>query len=369
VTDDNATYGLGERSIDVERPAPAFSYQPLDPPPDAPAIGLVGCGGISEQHLLACRSAGLVVSVLCDRDRGKAEARRREFYPDAAVTTDWRDAVGRDDVGVIDVTTHPEERPPIIEGALRAGKHVLSQKPFVTDLETGRTLCDLADASGLQLAVNQNGRWAPHFAWMRAAVAAGSIGRPFAIDVSIHWDHGWTAGTPFDQTPHLLLHDFGVHWFDAVRTLLPGRIPRTVTASVLRAPEQEALQPLLAQATITYDDARANLTFCGADVFHQRDVTVVSGQRGTLESSGPDLQQQTVRLFDAEGVAVPQLQGQWFPDGFRGAITELLCAISEGRAPLHGARDNLESLQLCWAACASSMSGRPEEPLAQTAWT
>ena len=50
----------------------------------------------------------------------------------------------------------------MIETALAAGKHVLSQKPFVLDLDDGTRLADLADESGVVLAVNQNGRWAPH---------------------------------------------------------------------------------------------------------------------------------------------------------------------------------------------------------------
>jgi predicted dehydrogenase len=44
---------------------------------------------------------------------------------------------------------------------LRAKKHVLSQKPFVLDLDTGARLADLADEMGVKFAVNQNGRWAP----------------------------------------------------------------------------------------------------------------------------------------------------------------------------------------------------------------
>jgi predicted dehydrogenase len=47
---------------------------------------------------------------------------------------------------------------------------VLSQKPFVLDMDTGERLANLADAQGLRLAVNQNGRWAPRFAYLGQAV-------------------------------------------------------------------------------------------------------------------------------------------------------------------------------------------------------
>ena len=42
--------------------------------------------------------------------------------------------------------------------AIRAGKHILSQKPFVTDLAVGKKLVAAAERRGVKLAVNQNGR-------------------------------------------------------------------------------------------------------------------------------------------------------------------------------------------------------------------
>ncbi len=83
----------------------------------------------------------------------------------------------------------------MIEAALEAGKHVLSQKPFVLDLDFGRRMVDLADARGVKLAVNQNGRWAPHFSYMRAGDRAGLIGdAALGCHVAVHWDHSWIAG-------------------------------------------------------------------------------------------------------------------------------------------------------------------------------
>ena len=91
-------------------------------------------------------------------------------------TDDFESLLRRDDIEVFDITPHPAERVPLVEAALKAGKHVLSQKPFVVDLDTGERLVELADKNGVKLAVNQNGRWAPHFAYMREAVRAGLVG-------------------------------------------------------------------------------------------------------------------------------------------------------------------------------------------------
>ena len=64
-----------------------------------------------------------------------------------------------DEVEVVDVTPHPTDRLPILHDCLNAGKHVLSQKPFVLDLEDAKKLVDVANHKKVNLAVNQNGRW------------------------------------------------------------------------------------------------------------------------------------------------------------------------------------------------------------------
>src|SRR5690606_10122984 len=113
------------------------------------------------------------------------------------------------------------------------GKHVLSQKPFVVDLNEGARLADFADAQGIKIAVNQNGRWAPHFAYMREAIRAGIIGSVNTAVFTLNWDHNWVVNTPFNNVRHLMLYDFAIHWFDMAAAFFAGRPPRTVYASAL----------------------------------------------------------------------------------------------------------------------------------------
>src|SRR5690606_26326151 len=136
----------------------------------------------------------------------------------------------------------------IIEAALQAGKHVLSQKPFVLDLDVGEHLADLADAHGLKLAVNQNGRWAPHFSYMRHAIDADIIGEIATVDFSLHWDHNWVKDTVFNTIHHLVLYDFAIHWFDMACVFFGGREATRVSAAVQESPSQQASPPLLAHA-------------------------------------------------------------------------------------------------------------------------
>jgi predicted dehydrogenase len=355
-------YGLSPLERGGTVAAPELPYLPPRPRGYRPKIALVGCGGISEYHLRAYVAMGLDVVALCDRDGARAEKRRLEFYPSAHVCTDFHDVLARDEIEIVDVALHPGERAAVIEAALRARKHVLSQKPFVLDLGLGERLVDLADAQGVRLAVNQNGRWAPHFSYLGAAVDAGLIGEIASVDCTLQWDHTWTAGTPYEDVHHLVLFDFGIHWFDIVSRMLRGRRASRVWASVSRTATQRMRPPILAQAAIDFDGAQARLNFNGHVQAGQEDRTVVCGSKGTLRSFGPSLSEQTVTLHTAAGRAEPRLEGTWFSNGFQGAMGELLCAIEEGRSPSHNARDNLESLALCFAALASVDSGLPQIP-------
>jgi predicted dehydrogenase len=352
----------GASAANTPIPAPKLPYQPVDPPNYSPPIGLIACGNITSYHLEAYKAAGYNVAALCDLTLSKAQKRRDEFFPDADIYEDYRDLLRRDDIEVVDITTHPPDRPPLIEAAILTGKHVLSQKPFVLDLDVGERLVELAAKHNVRLAVNQNGRWAPHFSYIREAIRAGLLGKVFGIHMSVHWDHGWVKGTEFENIKHLILYDFAIHWFDIVTCFLGGRAAKRVYASTVQSPTQPIVPAMLGQALIEYDDAQATLAFDADTRFGSQDRTYVAGSAGSVGSIGPSYLEQTLTLSTADGVATPTLEGSWFPDGFHGTMGELLCAIAENREPTINAAVNLNSLALCFAAVASAERNEPVAP-------
>ena len=92
-------------------PAPNLPYLPQDPKNYRPGIGLIGCGGITKDHLKAYRSAGYHVVALCDVDRARAENRQQEYFPEAEIYSDYRDLLRNSSVEVVDITTHTPPRP------------------------------------------------------------------------------------------------------------------------------------------------------------------------------------------------------------------------------------------------------------------
>lgn len=196
---------------------------------------------------------------------------------------------------------------------------------------------------------------------MREAVRAGLVGEVQSVQIGIQWDHSWVAGTPHDGVEDLILYDFAIHWFDFVASIIGGAAS-SVYATTARAPGQVPRPPMLAQALVAFAGGQAALQFDGATRHGPRDRTLITGSLGTLESSGPDLGRQQVSFTNAAGFSRPVLAGTWFNDGFAGAMGALLSAVETGRAPLHNARDNLTSLELAFAAIASSHRGVPVRP-------
>jgi predicted dehydrogenase len=346
----------------MERFAPSCPYEPPSPEEYDPGIGLIGCGGITDTHLTAYRDAGYEVVAFCDVDGERARAQRDEHYPEADAYTDADAVYARDDVAVVDIATPPAPRVELIEDAIRSGKHVLSQKPFVLDLDVGERLVDLVDDHGVRLAVNQNGRWAPHWSYARAAVEDGLLGDLTDIHLAAHWDHDWIAGTHYDDLDHAILYDFAIHYVDFLVSIVPDRDPASVYAVEGRTPTQDARAPLLAEVVASYDGLQASLVFGGNARHGPCDRTYLGGTDATLVARGADNTDQTVHIHRDGDTASPALDGSWFPDGFRGTMGELLSAVESDREPLNGARENLRSLELCFAAVAAAADGEPKTP-------
>ncbi len=354
-------YGLSAAKEVVEINPPKVNYRPRVPKSYRPKIAMIGTGGISEFHLKAYRKCGYEVAAFASRTRSKAEAKRDEFFPEAEVYDDYHAILERKDIEVLDITPHPADRIPIVKEALKAGKHVLSQKPFVLDLSDGEELIRIAEENGVKLAVNQNGRWAPHFSYLRNAVAEGVIGRVTSLDFNLQWDQTWIKGTSeFESIHHLILFDFAVHWFDIASQIMAGQEPTRVLASVVHYAEQVYQPPALAAVIIEYPGAQVRFSFNAHTTLGEEDVTTVVGTEGTLRSRGPGLNEQSeMEVYLKGGCCRVPLESCWFDAGFEGAMGELLCAIEEGRDPNNSATSNLKSLELCFAALASADTGQP----------
>ena len=356
-------YGLSAEKSFKQIDAPPMDYLPRLPKRYNPKIGLIGAGGISEYHLKNYQVLGLNVAAIADSSLCKAIERKNQFYPDAEVYDDYTRILDREDIEVVDITTHPMDRLSIIKDAILAKKHVLSQKPFVLDIKDGLELVTLAKATGVKLAVNQNGRWAPHYSYMLEAIKMGLIGRPISIDFSLQWDQTWIKGSSFEDIHHMILFDFGIHWFDITAAFMEGQEVLSVFASTVKYDEQDYVPPALASCIIDYKQAQVRMAFNAHTRCGEQDVTTIVGTKGTLRSRGPGLNDQPIiEIYTDNGSVEVPLQGCWFENGFQGTMGELLCSIEENREPFNSGESTLNSLKLCFAALESANTNKVVAP-------
>jgi predicted dehydrogenase len=326
-------------------------------------IALVGCGAIGKTQLQAYREAGWNVVVLCSATLASAEAARDEFFPQAAVTTDYDSVLNDPQVTVVDLALHLNIRPDYVRRALLAGKHVLSQKPFVENLEQGVELARLAGQQGVTLAVNQNGRWAGHFRALRKLVSQDQIGELCAADFTVYWGHDEIfCDHVLGQDPDLILYDFAIHWFDLIAFLFADCKVRSVYAITGSRDGQLVKAPTLVSVLIDFGSVQATINLRASSRYTDTSGFEVVGSRGRIHFAGTSLGGERVEVVNDQGTGSVAVDPDWFPGALKGSMADLLCAIEDQRAPLASAESSLKGLALCFAALESAATGRPVDP-------
>ena len=321
-------------------------------------IGILGCGQIAQTaHLPAYAKHDLRVPVVWSRHPVTTSDVRQHFPFVEAVATSAEELIANPAVEVVDIATPTEHRLDQVAAAVDAGKHVLAQKPFTTDLARMRSLVALAADRDVRIAVNQNGRWAPAWRLATMLVDDGAIGDVIGVTHLHDKPLPPIAGTPFDQIDHMLLSDYLVHWTDITRCWLRGKRVSSVRASDSRSPGQpaSARNPQSATLQVTCTDGTTAVLRVVGDARTTRPACPfwIHGTEGTLRGSilgGSDF----IELERGGASTRFALEGQWFVDGFAGTMGELMSAIDEGREPSNSAADNLATVAITVAACESA---------------
>ena len=107
-------------------------------------VAVVGAG-IGSQHIKAYQNSPdcFDLVALCDHDPVKASQVARELNV-KEVVHDFRDLLSRTDLDVIDLCTPPHQHLEQITSGLKAGKHMICEKPLVGSLADADRLLDLS---------------------------------------------------------------------------------------------------------------------------------------------------------------------------------------------------------------------------------
>ncbi|GAA4676711.1 Gfo/Idh/MocA family protein [Frondihabitans cladoniiphilus] len=149
-------------------------------------VGFIGSGMISEQYLEnLTKFPDIEVVRIGDIDTERAAASAAKWGVDRSGTGD--EVLADDDVEIVVNLTLPATHVEVSTAALRAGKHVWSEKPIGVDRESAKGLVDLAASLGLKLGIAPDTILGPGWQTAKRAIEAGVIGTPLTAVTSMQW--------------------------------------------------------------------------------------------------------------------------------------------------------------------------------------
>lgn len=247
------------------------------------SVGIIGCGKISSAHIKAwAKIDGFTLGGVFDVNRQLAEERAKEFS--IARVFDTLDQLIAE-CDVVDVCTPPQTHAVISRQVLTAGKHLLIEKPVVTEVADWDSLVELVQRSPGKLAVIHNLKFAQSVRTAKQWVEQGRIGdvlriqREFLTSATTdrmlvgdsHWSHKLPGGRWFETLPHEL---YLTHWFAG-----PLEFESVSIASTPKAPPGAPADEVV--ATLRGDTALATVHF-SANCEQNRRVFTVQGSHGQI---------------------------------------------------------------------------------------
>ena len=255
-------------------------------------IGVIGFGYAARTfHVPLLRSTpGLeLIAVASSR-----AAEVRAALPGVEVVADPAALLKHPRIDLVVIATPNETHAPLAESALRAGRHVVVDKPFTVTAAEARHLAGVARSSHRVLSVFHNRRWDSDFLTVQEAVRREALGRVvlcesrfdrFRPDVRDRWREGTAPGTG-------LLYDLGPHLIDQVLVLFG--VPDTVQATLGRQrPGTRSVD--FFQLVWRYGERLVVTLQAGLLVAGGSPRFTLHGERASLVKREPDVQETQLR--------------------------------------------------------------------------
>ncbi len=191
---DRRTFVAGGISASVLAATASSSFAAVQDPPQKIRVAVIGCGSVSGQylpHLLKCPHAE-VVSV-CDIRVERAKKRAEEFkvpnhYPNIEALL-----AGAPFELFVNLTDMQQHGLLNIQ-AVKAGKHVWSEKPMASSVVSANVLLEAAREKGVKIWGAPAMVMSPQFAFMSKTVQSGVLGRIAAAHADYgHTGPGWSS--------------------------------------------------------------------------------------------------------------------------------------------------------------------------------
>jgi predicted dehydrogenase len=188
---------------------------------------------------------------------------------------------------VVNILPHNQHAPMTL-AALKAGKHVVQEKPFCLTVAEANAMIDLAHSQGLMLSLFHNRRWDGDYLLMRDLIAKGLIGDVFHIECSMssygHPGFWWRSDKAISGG---VMYDWGAHFIDWILNMVPAKITQ-VNGNFQKRVWNSVTNEDFGQVVIRFDNG------CSADFLtstisaSSRPLWRINGTRGAIERQGGD---------------------------------------------------------------------------------
>ena len=339
-------------------------------------IGVVGCGKIAQvRHIpeYAANSDAKLVGFFNPNTK-RAEDMAAKYGGKVYATAE--DLFADPEIDAVSVCAANYAHAELTIQALRAGKHVLCEKPMAITMEDCEAMVAEAQKAGKRLLIGQNQRFAKAHMKAKELLAAGEIGR--VISFRTAFGHGgpetWSInpgkGTWFFDKKRAAMGamaDLGIHKTDLLRFLLDQDVVRTtarLTTLDTRGPDDELIG-VDDNAICIYEMSggaigtmTASWTYYGAE----DNSTVLYGTGGIMRIYDDPANSIVVIKSDGtkECYDVEQIQTNDNQTA-SGVIDEFVAAVKENRPSILDAETVLPSMEAVFASILSAEQGRTVE--------
>jgi myo-inositol 2-dehydrogenase / D-chiro-inositol 1-dehydrogenase len=333
-------------------------------------FGLIGFGAWGKHHAEAiAKTPGAELAAIGAASAASCAA-AREAFPHAEVFDDYGKLLARRDLEAVDIVAPTHLHFDMASAALRAGKHLLLEKPMAPSLQQCDELLRLAREHNRLFAIGHEFRLSSLWGRLKQMIDEGFIGRPHYALIEL-------SRRPYRQGSNNWRYDINrvgnwileepIHFFDLARWYLSSwSDPVSVYAA---ANSRQAEHPEL------QDNFSAILHFPGGayavvsqtlSAFEHHQTVKVTGERGALWASWSGAMDRTrhpqfsLRAFnggDVVDVPIEKVTGEVFE--LEDQMAMFVRAIREGQPLACPAEDGRWSVAMCLAAQRSTEVGKP----------
>ncbi len=335
--------------------------------------GMVGCGEIAVQTSKSILAADNAEVVAC-MDVNEALAADLAARHGARHTTRFEDILADDAVQAVIISTPHFLHQPQTIAAVRAGKHVLVEKPIACDLTQADAMIAAAEAAGAKLGVLYPIRFGFPAEKAREIVAAGAIGKVTAVHLHFtfekadtYWTGGYTGRAKTDWRLSKARSGGGLtimnmsHNLDALVHILDMR-PLRIYAEydTFRTPGAE-VEDCMCFVMRLAGGAIVSLTASSIAPGNELDHDRIYGEAGQLHLLGRTLRvylkQPWADLPADEWVELAAPEG--FREGRRRHVEDFAAAVGDDTDPPVAARQARRALEIVRGAYLSMQRGAP----------